>query len=252
MKKTNYADIAPRYDDNLARHKIPVDAHLARALERLGKRPIDALDIGCGTGNYLVVQSRAFGADVVWEGIDASDEMLSRARTKLEGKSLRVGRAEQLPYADRSFDYVTSSFAFHHFEDKARALDEMRRVCRPGASLRIANIDPNRMPRAWEFQFFPETVFEDQKRFWSAELLYHELEERGFEVHSHLDIDLAQMALRDVLEDAERREISELTIISERAYAAGLARIREALARSPGGHVTNEFALVRLECILPA
>jgi ubiquinone/menaquinone biosynthesis C-methylase UbiE len=250
MKKTNYADIASRYDDNLTRHDIPVDEHLRRALTRCTARPLGALDIGCGTGNYLAAQRKAFGADVRWEGLDASPEMLARAKPKLEGVPLTVGRAESLPWEDASFDYVTSSFAFHHFEDKPRALDEMRRVCRPGASLRIVNIDPSRMLGAWEFRFFPETLFEDQKRFWSAELMYYELEQRGFRVRAHVDFDLAPIALRTILADVERREISELAIISEHAYAAGLARVREALARAPEGEVTNEFAIAYIECVL--
>lgn len=249
MKKTRYADIAARYDENAVRHRIPKDAHLAAALARAG-RPIDALDLACGTGNYLVVQREAFGDDVRWKGLDASPEMLAVARGKLAGVELVEGRAEQLPYPDASFDYVTTSFAFHHFEDKPKALDEIRRVCKPGARLRYTNVDPARMPGTWVFRFFPEAELEDRKRYWAPELVAYELEARGFTWTLHVDLDVARLALRSILEDAERRDVSELRVIDERAYERGLARLRAELARDPKATVPNEVAVARIEAEL--
>ena len=64
-----------------------------------------------------------------------------------------VGRAEQLPFADASFDLVTCVNSLHHIARPARALDEMARVLGPGGRLvledMVADPDPRRA-RRWE------------------------------------------------------------------------------------------------------
>jgi ubiquinone/menaquinone biosynthesis C-methylase UbiE len=243
MKRTDYSEVARKYDANEARLRIPEDEILARLLRSAPQRPILALDLGCGTGNYLAVQSRAFGADVRWHGLDASEAMLALARGKLADVELSLGRAEQLPYEAGRFDYVASNFAFHHFDDKSRALDEVRRVSRPGAWLRIMNIDPTRMSRWWVYELFPEARLEDQKRFWSPELLHYELEQRGYEVRVRVEYELSSIPLAQILADAERRDISELAILSDAQYGRGLARIRESFSKDPSATMTSDFAL---------
>ncbi len=74
------------------------------------------LDIGCGTGSFakLVKQIMPF-ADIT--GIDPDPKALAVAAQKLRqypAVQLDLGEAYSLPYADRSFDYVVSSFVFHH------------------------------------------------------------------------------------------------------------------------------------------
>jgi ubiquinone/menaquinone biosynthesis C-methylase UbiE len=140
VRRTDYATIAPRYDDCEARHDNPPDAHLRARLEAT-TGAFALLDVACGTGNYLVAQRRAFASErVAWHGVDASAEMLAVATGKLEGVSLLQGRAEALPFGDATFDYVSCNFALHHFDDKHAALDEMRRVLKADGVLRIANL----------------------------------------------------------------------------------------------------------------
>jgi len=63
------------------------------------------LDIGCGTGNHLLLFFRS-GFDVT--GLDASPYMLDIARSRLGDKaSLKIGRAEDLPFEDNEFDLAT-------------------------------------------------------------------------------------------------------------------------------------------------
>jgi SAM-dependent methyltransferase len=246
MKRTDYEDVAARYDENTARHQIPTDALLAGLVAAHAPgAPIQALDLACGTGNYLAVQNAAFGERVHWRGIDASQAMLARARTKLGADfDLRIGRAEALPYDDATFDYVSTSFAFHHFEDKPRALDEVRRVMKPGATLHMFNVEPTRMRGWWVYDFFPEARREDEKRFWSPELIHHELEQRGFDARVRVTFDLARVPLTEISGDAERRDISQLAILSADAYARGLGRVRAAVAKDPGGSAVSEIALL--------
>lgn len=101
------------------------------------------LDIGCGTGTLAIAASRRVGRSGVVSGIDASPEMIDRAREKSgrAGEPVRfeVAPAQELPFADGTFDVVLCSLAVHHFPRAARAgaFVEMQRVLRPNGRVLI-------------------------------------------------------------------------------------------------------------------
>jgi len=196
------------------------------------------------------VQSKAFGAATTWRGLDASDAMLELARAKLPGVELVRGRAEELPYEAAQLDYLSNNFAFHHFEDKSRALDEVRRVLAPGARVRMANIDPWRMQKWWGYQFFPEGWLEDEKRFWTTDLLAYELEQRDFQVHVQVAYDSGPMSIAEVWAEAERRDASQLAILSDAQYRRGFERVSRMREVDPGQCVRSELAIVTISAEL--
>ncbi|MFP4277657.1 MAG: class I SAM-dependent methyltransferase [Wenzhouxiangella sp.] len=83
------------------------------------------LEVGCGTG--LGLKELARHADRVW-GIDPAADSLRRARRRVPGAGLAVAGAEDLPFADGSFDCVVSSLVFCSVGDPERGLAEIRRV----------------------------------------------------------------------------------------------------------------------------
>jgi len=89
------------------------------------------LDVACGPG--LVVC--AFAAVVRHAtGIDLTPE-------KGPGNvTWQVGDVLPLPFASASFSIVVSRFAFHHFLEPARVLEEMKRVCRPGGTVAVVDV----------------------------------------------------------------------------------------------------------------
>jgi ubiquinone/menaquinone biosynthesis C-methylase UbiE len=102
----------------------------------------DVLDVACGPG--LVACAFARVARSV-TGIDLTPAMIERARALAQERGLanagfRLGDVLPLPHADASFSIVVSRFAFHHFEDPAAVLREMRRVCRPGGRVAVAEL----------------------------------------------------------------------------------------------------------------
>ncbi len=112
------------------------------------------LDVGCGRGLMTVgaakrlTTGRAVGVDL-WRAEDQSDNSpdapLENARREgvLERVSVETGDARALPFADRCFDVVLSHWVVHNLPeagDRARALDEMLRVLRPGGVLVLADI----------------------------------------------------------------------------------------------------------------
>src|SRR5215207_9393070 len=100
------------------------------------------IEIGCGTGNLLILIKR-FHPQAVVVGLDPDPKSLARARRKAEREAISVqldrGFAEELPYPDASFDRVFSAFMLHHREpnEKEKTLQEARRVLKPSGSLHL-------------------------------------------------------------------------------------------------------------------
>jgi SAM-dependent methyltransferase len=96
------------------------------------------LDVACGTGvlsREARKKTRPKGSVV---GLDCNDGMLAVARHNSSDIEWRKGRAEGIPFPDRSFDAVISQFGLMFFEDRGAALAEMWRVLRPGGRLAVA------------------------------------------------------------------------------------------------------------------
>jgi ubiquinone/menaquinone biosynthesis C-methylase UbiE len=96
------------------------------------------LDVGCGTGSLAITAKRRVGPAGTVRGVDASPEMIARARRKAHKAGVDVsfteGVVETLPFPDGEFDAVLSTLMLHHLPGDARrqcAL-EMRRVLKPG------------------------------------------------------------------------------------------------------------------------
>jgi len=87
------------------------------------------LDLGCGTGMFLKELSRH--AEFV-AGIDASLEMLRMANVRRGKAALVLADADQLPFADGSFDAVVSVTLLQNMPDPAVTIKEVARVLRPG------------------------------------------------------------------------------------------------------------------------
>ncbi|AFH61800.1 MerR family transcriptional regulator [Paenibacillus caseinilyticus] len=112
---------------------------LATAVRWLAPIPGETgLDIGTGTGNLA---ARLIELGVKMAGVDQSKEMLKRCRRKNPGMETKLGNFLALPYLDGRFDFVVTSFAFHHLTDdqKALALAEMRRVLQPRGRICIVD-----------------------------------------------------------------------------------------------------------------
>ncbi|HEV8456601.1 MAG TPA: class I SAM-dependent methyltransferase, partial [Gemmatimonadales bacterium] len=82
------------------------------------------LDIGCGTGSLAIAAKRRVGPSGTVEGIDASPEMIARAKKKASQAGLAVaftdGVVEALPFPDARFDAVLSTLMLHHLPREAR------------------------------------------------------------------------------------------------------------------------------------
>jgi len=103
------------------------------------------LDVGCGTGTLAIAAKRRVGDAGTVDGIDASPEMIERARKKATrahaGVAFRTASAEVLPFETARFDVVLSTVMLHHLPRavRAQAIQEMRRVVRPSGRILIVD-----------------------------------------------------------------------------------------------------------------
>ena len=93
----------------------------------------DLLDIGCGTGYVAALYARG-GSRVTAVDLAQRSVEITRQRLAIRGLTATVqqANAEQLPFADASFDVVTSYGVLHHTPDTPKALREVHRVLKPG------------------------------------------------------------------------------------------------------------------------
>ena len=103
------------------------------------------LDLATGTADVALRIARTHGDSQVI-GVDPSENMLSVGREKvtqqqLEARiTLQLGDAQQLPFADRTFDGVTIAFGIRNVPDRSRALREMARVTKLGGRIAILEL----------------------------------------------------------------------------------------------------------------
>jgi ubiquinone/menaquinone biosynthesis C-methylase UbiE len=103
------------------------------------------LDVGCGTGTLAIAAKSRVGDAGTVDGIDPSPEMIERARKKAKrahsGAVFRVAFVESLPFETARFDVVLSTIMLHHLPRavRAQAIQEMRRVLKPGGRILIVD-----------------------------------------------------------------------------------------------------------------
>jgi ubiquinone/menaquinone biosynthesis C-methylase UbiE len=116
------------------------DGFIARLAFAPGTR---VLDIACGTGNSAIPLARS-GAIVT--GVDIATNLLEQARERAAAEGLTItfdeGDAEALPYADASFDAITTMFGAMFAPRPELVASEFARVLKPGGTLAMANWNP--------------------------------------------------------------------------------------------------------------
>ena len=95
------------------------------------------LDIGCGTGKLAVYLSEETGSAVT--GIDPVQANVEKARMETSSVSFEVQSAEELTFANDTFDFAVSLKALHETQNPREALREARRVVKEGGKIFIVD-----------------------------------------------------------------------------------------------------------------
>lgn len=122
-----------------------VDSHAKDFVTSQDIKPgMRVLDVACGSGNAALHAARA-GAEVV--GVDFASNLVAQARVRAAREGLKaqfdVGDAEELPYADASFDHIVTIYGAMFAPRPEVVVSELLRVCRPGGRVAMANWTPN-------------------------------------------------------------------------------------------------------------
>lgn len=116
------------------------------------------LDVGCGTGFFARVLTEG-SENVTAVGVDIDETFICYAKELESNKGLPIefvtGDALHLPFDDRSFDLIVSHAFFTVVPDPEGAMEEMKRVVRPGG--KIASVTPmNFFPSLYDGGRYPE------------------------------------------------------------------------------------------------
>ena len=227
QQPVNYDVVAPEYERRYQRNRYDgVRACLHRFIDDAPGAAV--AEVGCGTGHWLAdLSDRRFSRLV---GLDLSRRMLEQAHIAAPQALLVRGTASHLPWADDSFDRVFCVNALHHFPDQAACIFECRRVLRSGGGLLAIGLDPHTgADRWWVYDFFPAALEADRRRYASTATIRDWFSTAGFrepvtEVAQHLSSEISfEVAQRDGRVD--RRSTSQLMVISDEDYAAGMRRM---------------------------
>jgi ubiquinone/menaquinone biosynthesis C-methylase UbiE len=241
-RRVNYDEVAATYD---ARYRWGVgegQRTISVALRQLlPPGPSNRiLEVGCGTGFWL---SSFNSADPVY-GVDISSAMLAKAKAR--HADLTQCTAEQLPFPADSFDLIYCVNAFHHFQQKQIFIDEAARLLRSGGKLAIIGMDPHGQRDNWYiYDYFPGTRDLDLGRFPPVDQIGSWMSEAGF-------FDVQHRVVERILNDQHGRAVlnhsvlqktgtSQLILISDEAYADGLARLKGDLEKAEAQASTLVF-----------
>lgn len=156
--------IAPDYDRLNHLMSLGVDRSWRRRALREIVEPDRAqaiLDIACGTGDFSLAIAGRMHPDSRIIGLDLSEGMLAVMRDKVAKAGLQdrigceQGDSEAMRFADASFDVVTIAFGIRNFAHREAALQEIRRVLKPGGRLVILelSVPENRILR-WGYNLY--------------------------------------------------------------------------------------------------
>jgi ubiquinone/menaquinone biosynthesis C-methylase UbiE len=240
-KRVDYDRIASSYDVRFRKDGMSGTASALLALAR----ELDAeriLEVGCGTGRWLA-DLRAITDQVF--GLDLAAGMLTKARERENRVLLMRGRASHLPIPAASFDLVYCVNAIHHFDKQRAFVFEARRCLRPGGALAVVGMDPHGCRDQYYVYHYFEGVYEtDLARFPSWGTVLDWMAAAGLErvtwepILRIYDPKLGRAVFEDpfLLKDAT----SQLTLLTNEAYAAGLRRMQAAVEAA---EVTGEGLL---------
>nr|WP_289038129.1 class I SAM-dependent methyltransferase [uncultured Allobacillus sp.] len=198
--------------------------------------------------SYLEKQADFFkDSPINWHGLDLSEEMLNRAEDRLDKVNLVKADVVDMPYQAKTFDFICNNYAFHYYINKEKTISEIYRVLIDGGTYKLHNISIHDMPNWWLYHYFPTAFYQDLKRYWTKETIFHELNSRGFQVNLRVEYSMQHIKLHDYIEHVENRDISVLTLIDDECYTEGLSRMKADIKRNPEKTIINDFA--ELFCI---
>lgn len=153
------------------------------------------LEIGAGSGLFASRLGLRYG-------VEPSGPMLEKAKAR--GIEMKQGAAEELPYPDESFDYTLMVTAICFLDDLDKAMEEMRRVLKPGGLALFGFVDKDSPLGQFYLQHKEEDLFYRPATFYSASEVISVLKRFGFKIETVL-----QTVFGNIQEITETQEPKE-------------------------------------------
>jgi len=227
--KTDYNTFLEDYDAQTKNVEHETRNAFYRHLPELHGK--DILDVGCGSG-HDALHFNNLGARV--SGIDVSARSIEAARANVNGTFL-VADMHALPFADNTFDVVTSWYALQAATDTERVLSEMVRVAKPGGTIVYLAKHPIRsmlegyVNDGLENYFSKETV---TSKIFSGKIT---LREPNHQLVDYFSQEMLQRARLEAFEEGMDFPASQNTLPSLRYPTYLIMRWRKLEARAEGG-----------------
>jgi ubiquinone/menaquinone biosynthesis C-methylase UbiE len=191
------------------------------------------LDLGCGTGRYSAGLAAHFGVPVI--AVDPSEKMLAEARDKpANGVRFAIGSAEAIPLEDAAVDMVFMSMVFHHFDNPRKAVEECRRVLRPGGVVVLRNGTTDQVAGYPYTPFFARASSLFTASLTSKAFITETFEAGGFQsVHYELVRSKSAPSWSAYADKIAHRADSILARLTDEEFEAGLAVLRDHAAKAP-------------------
>jgi ubiquinone/menaquinone biosynthesis C-methylase UbiE len=242
----NYDSIANEYNQ---RYPSSQQWERGQALLNLARQQKAAsiLEVGSGTGYWLNLLGQLTPAVY---GMDYSMGMLKQSQANPAPLKLTRATALQLPYRDQSFDLLYCVDAIHHFVDHQAFIREAFRVLKPGSVLAVIGHDPHE-PNAsnwYIYNYFDGVYDTDIRRYPAGTSVMKWMNDIGFQrVSSQMvehinNLHVGESVLKDPF--IKNNATSQLALLSEEAYLAGIQKITAALAKA---RAANERITFRSE-----
>lgn len=152
-----YALWAPSYPAHAHNPVMQAEERAMLGLMPAALRGRAVLDVGCGSGRYMLHALRRGAARVT--GVDLSPQMLERAGAELAALhadaqvALVQGSLAALPLPDAQADLTVCGLVVGHLDDLGQSLAELRRVTRPGGTLLCSDVHPVGNALGWRRDF---------------------------------------------------------------------------------------------------
>jgi ubiquinone/menaquinone biosynthesis C-methylase UbiE len=199
------------------------------------ERPLTILDLGSGTGRLTPGLADAFGGPVY--GVEPSDRMREIAENTAAHPAVDYlpGSAEEIPLPEASVDAVLMFLSFHHFRDQLKALQEVRRVLKPGGTALLRSQFADLMPNLFWYDYFPSARAVDAGMYLSLDEVKSLAEAVGLEPgREPVWADAEQpRTFREIYERLSLRAYSTFEHLPEEETEHGLAQLAAEAERDP-------------------
>ena len=224
---TNYDALAQDYAQHRQVHPGVLQGLIHTANLTSASR---VLDVGCGTGNYLLALQQATGCSC-W-GIEPSQQMLAQARERAPTARLQRGTAQRLDHPAGTFDLVFSVDVIHHVGDPSAYYRQAHRVLKEGGRVCTVTDSEELIRRRQPLSvYFPETIDVDLRRYPPVSKLRAMMVDAGFH---DLQEALAEFPYSlTSIQSYRHKAFSCLHLIPAQAFQRGIRRMERDLRAGP-------------------